>query len=202
MMHRHQRRRRRGQRGVAILELAIVAPVLILLVMGMAEMGVGWVGGSRLESSTSTAARTGASSGSVVDADRNILLSLRASLPADLLANASRVVVFSSNANGDMAAACRTVTPGSGVGNGSAATGANRCNTYTGNQLRTVTTTTNLGASDDAWPPATRRDRLSGPPDYLGVLVITTQRSLTDTFWADRTLERHSVFRLQPDIDG
>jgi Flp pilus assembly protein TadG len=195
-------RRHRGSRGAAIVELAIVAPFLLLMLFGIGEMGLAWVSGNRLEGAVSTAARTGASSGSVVDADRNILLSLRASLPQKLLDNVERVVVYSSNPSGGIAAACRTATPGTGVGDGSAASGANRCNTYSGSTLRSVTATTNLGSSDDFWRSTNRRDRLSGPPDYIGVLVETRHDAVTGTFWSGFDLERSSVYRIQPDIDG
>lgn len=194
--------KRRTERGVAILELAIVAPVLLLIMMGMAEMGVGWVGASRVEGSTSTAARVGSSSGGTTDADRNILLSLRASLPDDLLANVERVIVYKSNANGDMAAGCRSVAPGGGVGTGAGAVGvADRCNTYTNAQVRNVTSS-GAFTTGSSWLPSVRRDRLSGPPDYIGVMVITRQDSVTDTFWGDRTIVRESVYRIAPDIDG
>ena len=195
-------RRRRGERGVAILEFALVAPFLLLVILGMAETGKAWTASSRLESSVSTAARVGSSGGSTVDADRNILLSLQASLPDDLLDNVERVVIYKSDVNGNMAAACRTVTPGGGVGTGAGVSGtADRCNTYSGAQLRAVTQT-GAFTTGSQWLPSVRRDRLSGPPDYLGVLVITTQESLTDTFWSDRTIERSSVYRIAPDIDG
>ena len=194
--------RRRGQRGVAIVELAIVAPVLLLIMLGMAEFGVGWVGSSRVESSASTAARVASSSGASTDADRNVLLSLRASLPADLLANVERVIIFKSNVNGDMAGNCRTVSPGGGVGTGAGTAGAaDRCNTYTGAQLRTVTSS-GAFTTGSFWLPSTRRDHLSGPPDYIGVMVITRQDSLTDTFWSDRQIVQSSVYRIAPDIDG
>lgn len=203
-MRRFTNRRHRSsrQRGAAVLEMVLVAPVLLILVFGISEFGLAWVSGNRLEGSVSTAARTGSSSGSVADADRNILLSLRASMPDDLLANVTRVVVFSSNANGDIAGACLTNAPGNGVGGGSAASGASSCNIYSGATVQSVTATTNLGGDDDDWPPATRRDRLSGPPDYIGVLVMTTHDTFSGTFWNDFDLERRSVYRLQPDIDG
>jgi Flp pilus assembly protein TadG len=182
--------------------MAIVAPFLLLILFGVSEMGLAWVSGNRLEGAVSTAARTGASSGSVVDADRNILLSLRASLPQRLLDNVVRVVVYSSNASGGISSACLTGTPGTGVGDGSAASGADRCNTYSGATLRSVTATTNLGSSDDFWLAVNRRDRLSGPPDYLGVLVQTRHEAVTGTFWDGFDLERSSIYRIQPDIDG
>lgn len=205
MITRPRQTRRQGTRGAAIVELALVVPFLVLVAFGVAEMGLAWVSGSRLESAVSTAARTGSSSGSTADADLNILLSLRASLPDDLLANATRVVVYSSNAAGDIAPACLTNAPGTGVGDGSASSGANRCNVYSGDMLRSVTATppgNNLGAADDHWRGTNRRDRLAGPPDYIGVLVETRHNDVTGTFWDDFALTRSSVYRIAPDVSG
>ena len=87
-MSPRQRHRQRGRRsrGAAIIELAIVAPVLLLF-FGISEFGLAWVSGNKLEGAVSTAARVGVQQGSVADADRNILLALEASLPEDLRAN-------------------------------------------------------------------------------------------------------------------
>jgi Flp pilus assembly protein TadG len=194
--------RHRGERGVAIIEMALVAPLLLLLLFGIAEFGVALTNGNRLETAVSTAARVASSSGSSTDADRNVLLSLRASLPPNLLANVTRVVVFSSDSSGNIASGCLTASPGSGIGGGTAATGANRCNTYSGTTLRNVTATTNLGSSDDFWPASTRRDHLSGPPDYIGVLVQTSSNSITGTYWDTFSYTKRSVYRIAPDIDG
>jgi Flp pilus assembly protein TadG len=201
------RRRRRGERGVAIVEMALVAPLLLLLVFGIAEFGVALTNANRLETAVSTAARVASSSGSTTDADRNVLLSLKAALPANLLSNVTRVVIYSSNANGDMASSCMSVTAGSGVGGGGAANGASSCNTYSGTQLRNLTlspdnSATVLGSSRNNWPASTRRDRLSGPPDYIGVLVVTSSTSITGTYWNSFSYTKKSVYRIQPDIDG
>jgi Flp pilus assembly protein TadG len=175
--------------------MALVTPFLLLLLFGVSEMGLAWVSGNRLEGSVSTAARVGSSSGSTVDADRNILLSLRASLPAKLRANVTRVVVYRSSPSGAIHADCLTRTPGGfGV--------TNECNIYSASQLASITATTNLGTTDDAWPASGRRDHLSGPPDWIGVLVMTRHDAVTDTFWSGFDIERSSVYRIQPDIDG
>lgn len=199
-------RRRDRSRGAAVLEMVLVAPLLILLLFGIAEFGLAWTSGNRLEGAVSTAARVGSSQGSTPDADRAILMSLRAAMPDDLLANVTRVVIFSSNANGDIAEGCLTNTPGEGEGDGTqgAITSADRCNTYSGATLQSVTSTTNLGASqNNYWRPQTRRDTLAQPPDYIGVLVQTRHDDFSGTFWRDGfELERTSIYRIQPDING
>lgn len=203
----HRRTSRHGHRarGAAVLEMVLVAPLLILLLFGIAEFGLAWTSGNRLEGAVSTAARVGSSQGSRTDADRAILMSLRAAMPDDLLANVTRVVIFSSNREGEMAEGCLDNTPGVGVGDGTpgAQTSADRCNTYSGNTLRTVTSTTNLGSSQNHWQPEDRRDTLARPPDYIGVYVETRHDDFSGTFWRDGfVLERTSIYRIQPDIDG
>jgi Flp pilus assembly protein TadG len=194
-----------------MIELALVAPFLILLAFGTAEFGMAWVTGNRVEASSSTAARIGSSSGSQPEADLAILQSLKASLPAEELANLDRVVVFlPSSATGTVPSAC---IPAFGSTSNTGVT--NSCNSYSGAFVRSLSSTATdpvvMGTSDDAWAPSTRKDRLSsaartnyptGGPDYLGVYVRTRHDQITNTFWGDFTIDKTSIFRIQPDIQG
>lgn len=190
--------RTRAERGATMLEFALVLPFLLLMAFGTAEMGLAWVANNRVEGSSSTAARIGASSGSLAEADRNILVSLRSSLPASALANLDRVVVFKpTDADGTVPSACIKA-----VGDGSQVGVSLQCNTYSGNTVRTVTDTTDLGSADDYWAPSTRKDTLAGPPDRIGIWVRTTHPAQTGTFWSSFTIIKSSIYRIQPDIDG
>lgn len=188
-------------RGAVLLEFVLVAPFLLLMAFGTAEMGLAWVANNRVEGSTSTAARIGASSGSLIEADENILISLRSSLPAAPLANLDRVIVFKpTTPDGGIPPGCLK-PPGSSDQVGV----SGQCNTYSGATVRAVTgstLTTDLGAADDYWSAATRKDTLAGPPDYLGVWVRTTHRNQTGTYFGDFTITKSSIYRIQPDIDG
>jgi hypothetical protein len=177
--------------------MVLVLPFLLLLLFGVGEYSLAWVSANRLEGAVSAAARVGSSQGSVADADRAILLQLQASLPEDLLDNVTRVVVYETDATGAVPEVCRTINdPAAQVGQ------SGRCNLYSGNTLRTVHSGTNLGAAQNYWAPADRNDRLSQPPDYIGVLVQTRHDDVTGTFWRDGfDMERKSVYRIQPDID-
>lgn len=211
-----RRRTRHRRRGAVLLEFAILTPFLFTLAFGVAEFGYQWVVGNRVASAVATAARVASSSGSSTDADRNVLLSLKSALPDSVLANVERVVIYRSNAAGDIAPGCLTVGAGSGQSGSGVNYNADRCNTYNGNQLRNITATFSLGTSPNFWPACHRRDRLAStvrpgcapsgfvpsPPDYIGVLVVTSSPSLTQTFWGDIELERRSVYRIAPDIDG
>lgn len=198
------RRSRRADRGAVLLEFAIVVPVLLLLAFGTAELGLAWVANSRIEGTTSTAARIGASGGSSLDADRNILVSIKSSLPASELANLDRVVVFEpSNADGGVPSSCIKPT---GSTDQTGVTG--RCNTYSGATVRGVSSSSMVGFGGGAsdvdrfWAPVTRKDTLAGPPDHLGVWVRTTHRNQTNTYWGDFVITKTSIYRIQPDLNG
>ncbi len=191
-------RRIHGDRGAAVLEFALVIPLLVLLAFGTAETGMAWTAHNRVEGAVSTASRVGSAAGRDPDADRSILVALRASLPAEALANLDRVVVFKpSNADGGIPTGCIKPT-----GSTSQAGVAGSCNSYTGATVRTVTDTSNLGTADDSWRGELRNDSLADPPDYLGVYVRTRHDSKTGAGFGNFTITRTSIYRLQPDIDG
>lgn len=193
---RHTRR----ERGAAMLEFALVLPLLLLLAFGTAEAGLGWTENNRVEGAASTAARVGAAAGRDASADVQILVALKASLPPEALANLDRVIVFKpSNSNGAIPTNCDKPTGSTNQGGVSG-----QCNTYSGATVRAVTdiATTNLGTADDSWPGNTRLDSLANPPDYLGVYVRTRHDSKTGAGFGNFTITRTSIYRLQPDING
>jgi Flp pilus assembly protein TadG len=191
-----------AERGATVVEFALVLPFLLLLGMGTVEMGLGWVAHDRVETAGAQAARLAAVSGSRLESDRDILLTLRTSLPAAELTNLDRVVIFKpSTAQGGVPANCiKAVADTSEVGTAT-------CNTYTGATVRSVTSASMTGfgggatAADRYWAPSTRKDTLAGPPDYIGVWLRTTHKSATG-FFADFSMRKVSIFRIQPDLTG
>ena len=195
--------RLRRDRGAALLELALVLPVLTLLLVGTFEVGQIWVSTNQLDGAVHQAARMGASAGSRVEADRDLLIALRAALPADELANVDRVVVYRAAAAGT-AVPTGCVKP---VGSPSEV-GTVDCNTYTGATLRTTTATSMTGfggdptAKDRYWAPTSRRDALALPPDYLGLWVRTRHDSTMGVGFDGISITRSAVLRIQPDLAG
>lgn len=192
-----------AERGATIVEFALVLPFLLLLGLGTAEMGLGWVAHDRAQTATVQAARVAAVSGSRLEADRDLLLALQASLPAEQLASLDRVVVFKpSSPEGAVPAGCLK-SPGDPSQTGNAS-----CNTYTGDTVRSVSSSSmagfggGSGAFDRFWSPVVRKDTLAGPPDYLGVWIRTTHENITGSFFGDFTLTKVSIFRIQPDLAG
>lgn len=186
---------RRSERGATLLEFAIVLPLLLLLAFGTVEAGMAWVTNNRVEGATSTSARIGASSGEVPEADTNILFALKSALPEDARANLDRVVIFlPANDDGAVPSGCIK-----NVGSINE-TGVNgRCNTYTGATVRSITSSTDLGARDGYWVPSARSSTLAGPPDDIGVWVRTTHDGITGALWTELTITKSSIYRIQPD---
>ena len=181
-----------------MIEFAFVTPLLLLLAFGTAEMGMAWVADNRVEGSVSTAARIGASSGDVVEADLNIIRSLKSSLPQEQLDNLDRVVVFkAATATGGVPANC--IKP---VGS-TDETGVDKsCNTYSGATVRgTLPTDPATFTTDSFWDPLTERNAdLSDPggPHYIGVWIRTRYSAATGTFFDDMAITTTSVYRIQP----
>ncbi|MGK2949919.1 MAG: TadE/TadG family type IV pilus assembly protein, partial [Acidimicrobiales bacterium] len=149
------RRRRGADRGATMLEFALVVPFLALMAFGTAEMGLAWTAHNKIEGATSTAARVGASSGGVAEADVNILEALRTALPSESLANLDRVVIFNAtDVDGGFDPSC--IKP---VGSGNQAGISNVCNTYSGATVRSFDETAGdpLGTADNFWQGSTRR---------------------------------------------
>jgi hypothetical protein len=188
---------------VATVELAILLPVLSLFVFATVEMGLAWVAHNEVSSAVAHSARIGAAGGGRPQADRDLLLTLRASLPAEQLAGVDRVVVYkASDPSGAVPAGCiKAVSDPSEAG-------TSLCNSYSGATVRSVTAgsmagfTGAPGGKDAFWPPAGRHDSLDDPPDYLGVWLRTTYSGLTGFSFANVTVTASSVFRIQPDLNG
>ncbi len=73
-------RRNGHERGAAMVEMAIVAPLMILLVFGILEYGLLFQEKLTIASAASSAARTGATMGTRAEADYAILQALEAGL--------------------------------------------------------------------------------------------------------------------------
>jgi hypothetical protein len=193
----------RRDSGVALLELVLMLPFVLLIVFGTVEGGAAFVAGDRVAGAAAQAARIGASGGSRVETDRDILVALRAALPAGELARLDRVVVFEpTGPSGGVPAGCiKPVGDPSEVGNAA-------CNSYTGETVRNVAAGSMLGFGGQAnhkdrwWRPAVRTDTLLLGPDYLGVWVRTVHTGVLGVIFHDMTLTRTSIVRIQPDLAG
>jgi Flp pilus assembly protein TadG len=192
---RRLRARRHEERGVAIVEMAVVLPFLVLLVLGIWEFSAGWQANLNVQATVRASTRTGSSLGNDRAADYSILQAAKAGLTKFATADIQRVVVYKATAaNGAIPAPCV---------NGSSSA-ADSCNVYTGSQVNTLTlasftgTTNCNGAPDAAWCPL-NRSVTQAAPDYLGVYIRVLSRYQTGFFpGTGITIEKTMVMRLEP----
>ena len=197
-------RRLHGDEGAVLVEFALALPFLALVVFGIAEFTLAWRAETRLDSATASSGRVAAAAATLTTADRAALVSVKASLPSELLATLDRVVIYkASAADGKVPTACVPA-----VGSTSDVGVTNSCNSYSGNTVRAVTQASmtgfggTSGMKDAYWAPSARLNTITGPPDYVGIYVRTTYNNRTATFWKNIQLTDSSVFRIQPDFTG
>lgn len=185
-----------GDRGAAMIEFALVALFLFTLSLGLVEFGYAWRSAVAVVSSSRAGSRTAASLGKDPQADYFALTSLKASLESSqLLDGLQRVVVFRSDSvDGTVPPSCT---------NGAASVG-DRCNVYTGDQVRNVqlaqfdpTTGCMTAASATYYCPSSRNPSQS-TADYLGVFVELRHSYVTGFFGSGVTITRTTVMRLEP----
>jgi hypothetical protein len=189
---------RQRQRGAVTIELAIVAPLLVLLLIGSIEVGSVLRSGMTASSAARAGVRVGASGAVGRLADHEILQSVRAGLGEVAAADIEAVIVYRADGNGAMAAGCLTASvPG-------------QCNRYTAADLtRPATdfggsTACSSSAPDRFWCPLARQRQqaVHGGPDWLGVHVRFRHHSLFGTYFADRSVSDRAVMQLEPEFNS
>lgn len=201
-------RRCRGDRGTAVLETALVAPVLLALVFGVLELGLAHRDILTADDAVADGARVGSQQGpDVLDtgdtADRSIVEAVRMATRGIDPSAIERIVVFEAGppAEGSALAqvpqSCRT----------GASSGADRCNVYLASSAFEALDADRSehfrcrAAGDPAcgWNPAARID---GPTvadiEHLGVYVKVHHAYATGLFGSTLTIERAAVHRLEP----
>ena len=99
------RRARRGERASAMVEFAIVLPMLVLLFTGIAEFGIAFKEKLAVSNAVQTATRTGSSLGTNPAADMAILDSIQqgfSSLPGNGNALVTKVTVYKADSSGNV----------------------------------------------------------------------------------------------------
>lgn len=180
------------QRGAALVEFALLAPLLMLLVFGALEYGLLFKDYLTVSNTTRAGARVGSAAGSSADSDWQILRSVTtaaAALPGGA-SSLQAIVVYRSTATGGAPPAGCLTAP-------SAASG---CNFYVRTDLTRPVTDFGCGAAspDRYWCPTTRSDSQSAGTDYVGVWVKTTHGFFTKLFGTSRTLTDTVTMRIEP----
>jgi len=191
------RHRAGSERGVALVEFAIVSLFLFSLAMGMVEYGLAYQGQERTLGATRTGVRTAASLGTNVEADYQALASLRADLLASGLLDQIEVISIykSATTDGQPPTACKAT----------AAT-TELCNIYTQSQVQNLnkatfsTTTgcsTTTGSVSSRWCPNVRNDNQL-TADYIGLYVRIRHTFITRFFGSGMAIDQRSVMRIEP----
>lgn len=186
--------RKRDEKGVAIVEMAIVLPLLILLVFGIVEYGLLFKEKMTIASATASAARTGATMGTRDAADMAILDALEAGL-FDQVDSSVLISVEIFKAN--------EVTGAKIAGS---------VNTYTFSPLIPCnwspcpSTTPGPPVYGGPWVPASRDTTLEpsgGGLDVLGIEVDYHHTAVTGLIpGVERDLTERALVRLEPDVFG
>ena len=185
----------RAERGVALIELALALPILLVLGLGIVEMGLAWTQVQRVTASVSNASRVASSQGNEQSADKSVLLALKSSLDAGSLANLSKVAIYREDSHSGATSPCDTDAWGQGDG---------PRNEWSGDSVRTAVddgvtpSAIESVASVHEWPASTRQSKLTGPPDTIGVCIVTVHRQVTNFGWHDLTIARSTVHRIAP----
>jgi hypothetical protein len=185
--------RRGGERGAALVELALIVPILVMLVVGIAEFGFGYRDRLTVQTATRTGARVGSSLGDDPQADYNILQGVRSALGSISTTNIDKIIVYkSATADGAVPSTC--LTSGSQAGS---------CNVYDASALTAPSTSFGCGSGDldTSWCPTSRvvLQAASSGPDYLGV-YLQVRHNFFSGFLGTRqlTLKDKAVLRLEP----
>jgi Flp pilus assembly protein TadG len=199
---RWRARRGDGERGAALVEMAICTTLLITIAFGIVEFGNAWNQKLEVETATRSGARVGSSLGNDRMADYGIIQATASVLNDFGLNNVDYVVVYKVvTANGARTGPCAQNPP---VSSSSA---SNPCNVYTGAQLGSLTQSSFTGtvatgctgtSPDRFWCPLSRANIQSVGADYLGVYVKARYNTITGVFKSPFGLSSFAVMRLEP----
>lgn len=230
--HAARRRARERSRGAALVEVAIIFPLLFLLLFGIME--VGWLLKTYSSASQLVAigARTGSVAGNVAMADQTILERLASELAGFDQGQIEFIVIWRADGPGDtVPPACRALGAG-GVNLGSVGVDG-LCNVYREPQTPTdgafdkargrgpnpdpaayfgCETASEPGRLDCMWNPGEREVAISPrvlpsgcgarSPDYLGVYVQVRHRFLVGILGDTATITDQAITLLEPDTYG
>jgi len=215
-------RRSREQRGAAVVEAAIVLPAILLVLLGMLEMGLYFKDSFTVSESTKNAAHTGAQYAAVADADYYILQTVN-HLASAIGGSVVEVVVYNADnpdplhqTNGNVSATCVASANGVDVpytdsgGISHPTGGIGSCNVYwaVNGDLNRPESVFAAGTFTNAqhWAGASRFQnttdiRANGQPgpDLIGVWVKATHAWMTGVIrTSPSTISSQAIFRIEP----
>jgi hypothetical protein len=184
---------KRGDKGTSLVEASILLPMLILLAIGLSEVGFLVIDYLTVSSSAREGARTGAAAANYVDpitgtdADDLILESVEEAACNLKFGDLIEVSIFKADGNGDPASAStiNTYEPAT-IGDLECGTDANAL----------------VCTNGCPWSPASR-DREPPGFDVIGIKVIFTHTDVTGFFpFPTVTWNETAIMQLEPDTRG
>lgn len=218
-------RRIDGDQGAVVIEAALILPLLLVLVAGVIDFGVGFRNRLYVQSATRNGARAGASVVNNPAADQIALSSMYAGLTGTVNVEIKKVIIYEANnrTNGEPSQNCRDIVPplappanGSGI-----STSTDNCNVYGLAQVqaaasvpstfRGATTTAGGTASTcaDGWnrywcaggTNTTSNERtasFTGVMDSFGMYVLATYEPFTGLLGDELEIADWVVMRMEP----
>ena len=202
-------RRLHGDGGSVMVELALVAPFLVLLVLGVFEFGNVYRNKTLLTGGLRSAGRTASQSGTISSADQLALTAFYATASKLKNATLQKVIIYkASSVSGPPPASCLSAST-----SGTAPFGVSGvCNVYTASQvssaaagLVTFNFSTPVNCSDTSdwdhnWCWSTR-NLTPATADYLGVYAEYKYTGLTSVMPVRTiTMSDYTVYRMEPNV--
>lgn len=200
MMRRLRARRAANERGAVMIEFALTAPILVLLVLGIFEFGNAWRQVGSIERAAQAGGRTVSSQANGRYADYEALRSIDAAGAGLSGMEITRVVIYRAQGDGTVPATCLSSSQ------------AGLCNRYTGSVLRSASLAPFPGGStaspscaggvDASWCPVSRT-RTGNNPVRIGVHVTAEYTPVTGLL-PGPTVEvtRYTVYQIEPCAQG
>jgi len=189
---RRDRGRRRGERGAALVEAAIVMPLILLLTFGAIEFGIGFSQKAGIEAIARSGAREGAAQSSDPNLANDVATAVNNALGSSSLPDMQYLAVYRIPGDGSPPDLSEN---GGGPGCATNPNGFNDCAIFFFHD-GSFDAANPLGAWDN--DPAVRV--LCGPnPDRIGVKIYSRFHFLTNLVGTgDMELDAQSILQLEP----
>lgn len=176
-------RLRRDDRGAALVEMAILLPVLIIVVFGIIEWSAAYHDASVTADATRSGGRMASAESLNASYATNAASAVAATLQSLPASEPQEMWVYKANSNG---------YPGGGADFSTCST---NCIKYT---WQAASKTFNTAApGGNGWPAASQQV-CTEPFDEVGIYVKISHSFITNLFGATVALTDHAVFRLEP----
>lgn len=199
--------------GAVVTELVLILPLLVLLVLGLADFGFLWRQVSVITSATSSAGRVVSSTGGFRYADYEALRAVDGALSDAGRMNVDRVIIYQPGGGGSVPEECLAIQP---TPTSTAPAGVSGvCNVYSAAQVSESDPggfgspslddpACSPGSWDENWCPTTRVAPTPGvDPDDIGVRVDVSYTPLTGVLGVSEfEFSRESVYQVEPCVDG